>query len=93
MAQRNQCSPAVTAIDYHNVATKTREVNCRSEACRAGTLFFFTTALRDFVTRDLFSDILKSEEESIEFIETQLELIAKIGLENYIQLQCEPADK
>jgi bacterioferritin len=49
--------------------------------------------LRDFVTRDLFSDILKSEEESIEFIETQIELIPKIGLENYIQLQCESADK
>jgi bacterioferritin len=50
-------------------------------------------ALRDFVTRDLFSEILADEEEAIEFLETQLELIPKIGLENYIQLQCESAEK
>ncbi len=43
--------------------------------------------VRDFVTRDLFSDILKSEEEHVDFIETQLDLIPKIGIENYIQLQ------
>jgi|SRR5689334_7532166 bacterioferritin len=48
-------------------------------------------SLRDFVTRDLFSDILEDEEEAIEFLETQLELIPKIGLENYIQLQCDSA--
>lgn len=42
---------------------------------------------RDFVTRDLFSDILEAEEEHVDFIETQLELIPKIGIENYIQLQ------
>jgi len=47
--------------------------------------------VRDFVTRDLFSEILKSEEEHVDFIETQLELIIKIGAENYIQLQSQPA--
>jgi bacterioferritin len=46
---------------------------------------------RDFVTRDLLSEILESEEDSIDFIETQLELIPKIGIENYIQLQSEAA--
>ena len=50
-------------------------------------------ATRDYVTRDLFSQILDEEEDAIEFLETQLELIPKMGLENYIQLQCEPADK
>src|SRR5438270_494632 len=50
-------------------------------------------ALRDYVTRDLFSAILEEEEDAIEFLETQLELIPKIGLENYIQLQCDAADK
>jgi bacterioferritin len=48
--------------------------------------------VRDFVTRDLFSEILKAEEEHVDFIETQLDLIPKIGIENYIQLQSGPAE-
>ncbi|MGH7249146.1 MAG: bacterioferritin [Pseudomonadota bacterium] len=43
--------------------------------------------VRDFATRDLFSDILEAEEDHVDFIETQLDLIPKIGIENYIQLQ------
>ena len=43
--------------------------------------------VRDFVTRDLFSKILAAEEDHVDFIETQLDLIPKIGIENYIQLQ------
>jgi bacterioferritin len=42
---------------------------------------------RDFVSRDLLSDILEGEEDSIDFIETQLMLIDRIGIENYTQLQ------
>jgi bacterioferritin len=45
--------------------------------------------VRDFVTRDLFSEILKGEEEHVDFLETQLELIGKIGRENYVQ--CKPS--
>jgi bacterioferritin len=48
-------------------------------------------AVRDFGTRELLADILESEEEAIDFIETQLELIPRIGIENYIQLQSESA--
>lgn len=48
-------------------------------------------ALKDYVTRDLFSEILADEEDAIDFLETQLELIPRIGLENYIQLQCDSA--
>jgi bacterioferritin len=48
-------------------------------------------AARDFVSRDLLSDILEAEEHAIDFIETQLDLIPKIGIENYIQLQSESA--
>jgi len=47
--------------------------------------------VRDFVTRDLFSETLVSEEHHVDFIETQLELIIKIGVENYIQLHSQPA--
>jgi bacterioferritin len=49
-------------------------------------------AVRDFVTRDLLSEILRAEEDHVDFIETQLGLISKIGIENYIQLQSGHAD-
>lgn len=42
---------------------------------------------QDFVTRALFTDILKSEEEHVDFLETQLGLIEKIGEERYMQSQ------
>jgi bacterioferritin len=42
----------------------------------------------DFVSRDLCQDILGSEEEHIDWIETQLGLISALGLENYLQSHC-----
>jgi len=47
----------------------------------------------DYITRELFEDILESEEEHIDFIETQLELITRMGLQNYVQLQSKPAEE
>jgi bacterioferritin len=41
----------------------------------------------DYVSRQLFQDIMKSEEEHIDWLETQLDLIERIGLENYTQSQ------
>jgi bacterioferritin len=41
----------------------------------------------DFVSRELFKGILESEEEHIDFLETQLDLIKRIGIENYCQSQ------
>jgi bacterioferritin len=41
----------------------------------------------DFVSRELLEDILESEEEHIDFLETQLQLIDRVGLPNYCQSQ------
>jgi bacterioferritin len=44
----------------------------------------------DYVSRELFEDILQSEEEHIDWLETQVGLIKSIGLQNYLQSQMAP---
>lgn len=48
--------------------------------------------VRDFVTRDMLIEMLEGEEDQVDFIETQFELIDRVGLENYIQLQSSSAE-
>jgi bacterioferritin len=48
--------------------------------------------VRDYNSRELFEKILDSEEDHIDFLETQFELISRMGLQNYIQLQSEAAE-
>jgi bacterioferritin len=48
-------------------------------------------AVRDYVSRDLFAEILSNEEEHVDFLEKQFEMIARMGLQNYTQLQSEAA--
>ena len=43
--------------------------------------------VRDYVTREIFERILEDEEEHIDFLETQLELVKTVGLQNYLQSQ------
>ena len=43
--------------------------------------------VRDYVSRDLFDAILSSEEEHVDWLETQLGMIDKMGIENYLQSQ------
>ena len=42
---------------------------------------------RDYITRELFERMLEDEEEHIDWLETQLELIDKVGLKNFLQSQ------
>ena len=45
--------------------------------------------VRDYVSRDLFGKILTNEEEHVDYIETQFDLIERIGIESYTHLQSE----
>ena len=47
--------------------------------------------VRDYTTREIFERILESEEEHVDFLETQFDMIARMGLENYVQLNSKPA--
>jgi len=47
--------------------------------------------VRDYVTRDMLITILTDEEEHIDFLETELELITRIGVQNYLQSQLKDA--
>jgi len=49
-------------------------------------------SVRDFVSRDLFLKILESEEEHVDTLERQFDMIERMGLENYIQLNSKPAE-
>jgi bacterioferritin len=49
-------------------------------------------SVRDYISRELFEDILEGEEEHVDFIETQFELIARIGIERYTLLQSGSAE-
>ncbi|HEX8642057.1 MAG TPA: bacterioferritin [Allosphingosinicella sp.] len=48
--------------------------------------------VRDYVSRDLFSDILENEEAHIDTLEQQFVMIESMGLQNYIQLQSKPPE-
>ena len=49
-------------------------------------------AVHEFVSRELFKSILANEEEHVDTLETQFEMIQRMGLENYVQLQSKPAE-
>ena len=48
--------------------------------------------VRDYVSRDLFAEILRNEEEHVDTLERQFEMIERMGIQNYIQLQSKPSE-
>ena len=62
----------------------------QSETGAQGTIkdgIAYCESVRDYVSRDLLQVILDDTEEHIDFLETQLDLVGKVGLENYLQSQ------
>lgn len=51
----------------------------------------YCESVRDYVSRDLFAEILENEEEHVDTLEQQFEMIQQMGLQNYIQLWSKPA--
>ena len=49
-------------------------------------------AVQDYVSRELFVSILENEEEHVDTIEQQFDLIERMGIQNYVQLQSRPAE-
>ena len=52
----------------------------------------YCESVRDYTSREIFERILESEEEHVDFLEKQFDLIERMGLQNYIQLQSKPAE-
>jgi bacterioferritin len=50
-------------------------------------------SVKDYVSRQLFADILASEEEHVDWLERQFDLIDRMGIQNYIQSQSDPNSK
>ena len=58
------------------------EISARELYQEAST---YCHSVKDYVSRDLFEELMADEEEHIDFLETQLDLVAKLGLELYAQ--------
>ncbi|SDF79412.1 bacterioferritin [Limimonas halophila] len=53
----------------------------------------YAEKIGDFPSRDLFQQILRDEEEHIDYLETQLDLLERVGVERYTQLNAASADQ
>ncbi|SDM46667.1 bacterioferritin [Oryzisolibacter propanilivorax] len=66
------------------------ECDLRSERGAQATIkdgIAYCESVRDYVSRDLLEDILEDTEEHIDYLETQISLLEKVGLQNYLQSQ------
>src|SRR6266851_3509346 len=83
--------PNMQVLDPLHIGQNVKEVlDCDLQAeISARTLYQEAAthchSVRDYVTRDLFEKLMSDEEHHIDFLETQLDLVAKLGLELYAQ--------
>lgn len=83
--------PNVQDLDKVRVGTDVREIIECDLAAESEAIALYREAMghcesaRDYASRDLFGDLLRDEEGHYDFLETQLELIDKMGMENYRQ--------
>lgn len=69
------------------------ECDLKLERAAHGTVvegIAYCESVKDYVSREILVDILDDTEEHIDWLETQLELVDKIGIQNYLQSQMEP---
>src|SRR5689334_1155713 len=89
--------PNVQRLDQINVGQTVEEIlqaDLRLEEKALGDLreaIAYCESVRDFVSQDLFLEILDSEEAHVDFLERQFDLIKQIGIERYILLNAAPA--
>ena len=67
------------------------EVEVEAVAQLKGAIAYCET-VRDYVSRDLFAEILGNEESHVDTLEQQFEMIERMGIQNYVQLQSAPAE-
>ena len=72
--------------DVHEVLACDLKMELGAQATIKDGIQYCETA-RDYVSRDLLQGILDDTEEHIDFLETQIELVGKVGLQNYLQSQ------
>jgi bacterioferritin len=83
--------PNMQVLDPLHIGQRVKEVvDCDLQAEMSARALYeeaatYCHSVKDYVTRDLFEALMHDEEEHIDFLETQLDLVAKLGLELYAQ--------
>jgi len=83
--------PNMQVLDPLHIGQNVKEVlDCDLQAKYATRALYQEAAthchsVKDYVSHDLFEELMQAEEDHIDFLETQLDLLAKLGLERYAQ--------
>ncbi|MDZ7748406.1 MAG: bacterioferritin [Halofilum sp. (in: g-proteobacteria)] len=89
--------PNLQELDKLRVGEDVKEILEGDLAAEKDALALYREAMaycekaQDYASRDLFGELLRDEEDHHDFLETQLELIEQIGIQNYRQSQMDPA--